>query len=290
MIFIAIILSLLPLSIASANVFQYNKDISVIGSIKEYKINGNESLIEIARRFGLGYNEIVSANPELDPFIPKNNTVAVIPSSWILPHVDIYNGIVINLSEMRLYYFFKKDGKDVVRTFPIGIGDEGKDTPTGSFRIIEKKEKPSWYVPESIRKERAHLPKVVPPGPNNPLGSHALRLSLSSYLIHGTNRPWAVGRRVTNGCIRLYPEDIPELFKLVPIGTPVTIIRQPVKVGIKNNKTYIEVHYDDYKKNINYMNEAMKLLSDKKLLNHVNTERLYNALNLKNGIPIEISD
>lgn len=286
---IFIVLLILPLSSIFGAVYPYSKDNSVIGYVKEYKIKGNESLIEIAREFGLGYNEITAANPEIDPFIPAKNTYVKIPSSWILPNIDNYNGIIINLSEMRLYYFFKKDKKDLLRTFPIGIGDEGKDTPVGNFKIIEKKVNPSWHVPESIRKERPQLPKVVPPGKDNPLGSHALRLSLNSYLIHGTNRPWAVGRRVTNGCIRLYPEDIPELFKLVPIGTPVTIIRQPVKVGIKNNKIYLEVH-EDYIKDTDYLNEAKKLLAEKKLLNRVNTERLYQALKLKNGIPTEISD
>ncbi len=290
LIFIAIIFSLEFDSNATASIFEYSKIDSVIGTIKKYRINGNESLIEIARKFNLGYNEIVLANPELDPFIPGDNKVITIPTSWIIPNLEDHEGVVINLSEMRLYYFFKKNGKDFVKTFPIGIGDEGKDTPTGIFKIIEKKEKPSWYVPESIRKEKPHLPRVIPPGPDNPLGTHALRLSISSYLIHGTNRPWAVGRKVTHGCIRLYPEDIPKLYKLVPVGTKVTIIRQPVKVGIKNNRVFIEVHEDDYKKDINYLNEATKLLSDKKLLSLVNTEKLYNALNLKNGLPIEISE
>lgn len=274
---------------AHADVFLLKKDSSLIGTVKEYRVKDNESLIEIARRFKLGYNEIVDANPDLDPFVPKNGSNVFIPSSWILPDSS-RNGIVINISEMRLYYFYKKGGRDFVRTYPIGIGDDGKETPIGKFRIIEKIENPSWHVPESIRKERPELPSVVPPGPNNPLGSHALRLSLGSYLIHGTNRPWAVGRKVTHGCLRLYPEDIPELFNLVPVGTPVTIVRQPVKVGYENGVVYIEVHRDEHWKDEDYRNETSRLLRKKNLLSRINSEKLYQAITEMSGVPTVISD
>jgi len=144
-------------------------------------------------------------------------------------------------------------------------------------------------VPESIRKEKPTLPKVVPPGPDNPLGSHALRLSLGTVLIHGTNKPYGVGRRVSHGCIRLYPEDIPRLFQSVPNGVRVTIVRQPVKVGIKNNKVYIEVHKDKLL-NINYFNEAVNLLIKKNLLKRVDTEKMYYAITEKSGVPVKISN
>ncbi|BCB95832.1 hypothetical protein JZK55_07540 [Dissulfurispira thermophila] len=274
---------------AFAEVYSFSKENTVIGIIKTHKINGNESLIEVARNYGLGYNEIVDANPKLDPFLPGNNSIVNIPTMWILPDVAIYDGIVINISEMRLYYFFKQKKTVLVRTFPIGIGDEGNDTPVGNFKIIEKIVNPAWHVPESIKKEKPDLPDVVPPGPDNPLGTHALRLSLGSYLIHGTNRPWAVGRRVTHGCIRLYPEDVPKLFQMVPNGTKVTIVRQPVKVGVKDNKVYIEVHKDDMEKNMNYFNEAVELLRKKGLLKRINTEKLYHAIREKSGVPVEIS-
>ncbi len=279
----------LSISPVSAEVYSYGKDSTVIGDVQTYKVNGNESLIEVARSFRLGYNEIVDANPVLDPFLPGNNSTVKIPTMWILPDIPSYDGIVINISEMRLYYFLKQKKALLVRTFPIGIGDEGNDTPVGSFKIIEKIANPAWHVPESIKKERPELPAVIPPGPDNPLGSHALRLSLGSYLIHGTNRPWAVGRRVTHGCIRLYPEDIPKLFQVVPNGMKVTIVRQPVKVGVKDNKVYIEVHKSDYEKNTNYFNEAVELLKKKGLLKKVNTEKLYHAIREKSGIPVEIS-
>ncbi|MBI5212084.1 MAG: L,D-transpeptidase family protein [Nitrospirae bacterium] len=241
--FIAVLIfSALAIKPVSAEVYSYDKDSTVIGNIKTHKINGEESLIEVARKFGLGYNEIVDANPSLDPFLPGKAVNVKLPTMWILPDTAQHEGIVVNLSEMRLYYFLNQKGSPLVRTFPIGIGDDGNDTPVGNFKIIEKIVKPSWHVPQSIKKERPELPDVVPPGPANPLGSHALRLSLGSYLIHGTNRPWAVGRKVTHGCLRLYPEDISKLFEMVPNGTKVTIVRQPVKVGIKGNMVYIEVH------------------------------------------------
>ncbi|MFN3479798.1 MAG: L,D-transpeptidase family protein [Thermodesulfovibrionales bacterium] len=274
---------------AHADVFLLKKDSTLIGTVQEYRVKDNESLIEIARRFNLGYNEIVDANPDLDPFVPKNGSSVLIPSSWILPDSS-RNGIVINISEMRLYYFYKKSGKDFVRTYPIGIGDDGKETPTGRFRIIEKIKNPPWRVPESIRKERPELPNVVPPGPDNPLGSHALRLSLGSYLIHGTNRPWAVGRKVTHGCLRLYPEDIPELFNVVPVGAPVTIVRQPVKVGLNNGRVYIEVHRDEHWKDEDYLNEATRLLKTKNLIGRINSEKLYQAIMEMSGSPTVISD
>ena len=270
--------------------YPYTKNNTVVGSLKNYTVKNDESLIEIARKFKLGYNEIADANPDIDPFVPGNGTLVTIPSSWILPDVKSYEGLVINLSEMRLYYFSRRGSSTLVATFPVGIGSEGNDTPTGEFKIVEKIVKPSWRVPESIRKEKPNLPEVVPPGPDNPLGSHALRLSLRSYLIHGTNRPWGVGRRASHGCIRLYPEDIPKLFKLAPKGSRVTIVKQSVKVGVKNNKVFIEVHKDDYHKKSKYSEMAVKLLKRKNLLEGVNTEKLNAAIKEKKGIPVEISD
>lgn len=273
----------------AAEVYSYAKNETVIGIIKTYRVKGNQSLIEIARKFGVGFNEIADSNPDLDPFVPGAGISVEIPTSWVLPDAESYNGIIINLSEMRLYYFFKKKKSKLVRTFPIGIGSEGNNTPLGNFRVIQKTVRPSWYVPESIRKEKPTLPEVVPPGPDNPLGTHALRLSLGNILIHGTNKPYGIGRKVSHGCIRLYPEDIPKLFRLAPKGIRVTIIRQPIKVGTKNNKVYIEVHNDEYI-DMNYFNEALKLLRKKKLLKSVDTEKLYYALINKSGIPVKISN
>lgn len=276
-------------SSVAAKVYSYAKGNTVIGLTQTYIVKGDESLIEIARKSGLGYNEITDANPGLDPFIPGDGMSVKIPTSWVLPDVTSYDGIVINLSEMRLYYFFSKRRSRLVNTFPIGIGSEGNNTPLGDFKVAEKIVRPSWHVPESIRKEKPSLPLIVPPGPDNPLGSHALRLSYKSILIHGTNRPYGIGRRVSHGCIRLYPEDIPKLFRSVPIGTKVTIVREPIKVGIKQNKVYIEVHKDEYI-TMNYFNEAVKILRKKNLLKRVDTEKLYYAIRDKSGVPVLISD
>ncbi|MCX7913217.1 MAG: L,D-transpeptidase family protein [Thermodesulfovibrionales bacterium] len=272
-----------------SEVYSFNKESTVIGLKRSYTVKETESLIEIARKFNLGYNEIVAANPGVDPYLPGVGRNINIPTSWILPESNDYEGIIINLSEMRLFYFFRSNGKNFVRTFPIGIGREGYDTPLGTFKIIQKVEKPTWYVPESVRAEKPHLPKVVPPGPDNPLGSHALRLSLPSYLIHGTNKPWGVGRKVSHGCIRLYPEDIPTLYRLVKNGTKVRIIRQPVKIGTRDGKVFIEVHEDDMYDN-NYFGEAFSLLSKKFLLDSIDKKKLYQALTRKTGEPVQISD
>jgi L,D-transpeptidase ErfK/SrfK len=286
---IAITITLVMISSVIAEVYNYRTNDTVIGSIKKHTTKNKESLIEIARKYDIGYNEISDSNPDLDAFVPGDNIKVIVPTSWVLPNLPSYQGIVINLSEMRLYYFFRKHKTNFVKTFPIGIGTEGNDTPEGNFSIIEKTVRPSWHVPESIREEDPDLPSVVPPGPENPLGSHAIRLSLPTILIHGTNRPFGIGRRVSHGCIRLYPEDIPKLFKLVSTGAEVTIIRQPIKVGIENKNVYIEVHHDEYL-DLDYFDEAVKLLHQKHLLKDINTEKFYWALTEKSGIPIQISD
>ena len=291
-IFITLFILLVTLSLPSFGFepVTYSRENSLLGQVKTHQVEEDESLIEIARKFGLGYNEIVDANPGLDPFVPGTGETVSVPTSWLLPDVSIYDGIIINLSEMRLYYFYKRGNSPLVTTFPIGIGSEGTTTPTGKFTVVEKIREPSWHVPGSIRTERPELPAIIPPGPDNPLGSHALRLSSRTYLIHGTNRPWGVGRNVSHGCIRLYPEDIPTLFRLVPKNAKVTIVRQPVKVGLKNGRVFIEVHKDSYFTKYNYSGEAVLLLGRKDLLRNVSTEKLSRAVKDKTGVPVEISD
>lgn len=288
-ILVTIIFILFLVSPVVAEVYSFGEHDTVVGSIKKHITKNKESLIEIARKYDLGFNEIADVNPDVDPFLPGNGVTVIVPTRWTLPNVPLYRGIVINLSEMRLYYFFKKNKSILVKTFPIGIGAEGNNTPEGDFTVIQKIVKPSWYVPESILKERPDSPKVVPPGPDNPLGSHALRLSLPTILIHGTNRPFGIGRRVSHGCIRLYPEDIPKLFRLVSTGAPVKIIRQPIKIGVKNKNVYMEVHRDD-SVDFDYFDEAVKLLQKKNLLKNISTEKFYWALKEKKGIPVNISD
>lgn len=275
---------------AAPQVFYRDNSDSVIGSAKTYTLEAGESLIEVARKFDLGYNEIAAANPDLDPFVPGEGITAAIPTSWILPDVGTDEGIVINLSELRLYFFYRIGPAKFISTFPIGIGSEGNDTPTGQFAVIEKIIRPSWHVPKSIKTEKPYLPDVVPPGPENPLGSHAMRLSLPSVLIHGTNKPWGVGRRVSHGCIRLYPEDIPVLFSSVPKGVKVTVVTQPVKAGLKGERVYLEVHGEDGKSDPELISAAVSVLAKKRLLGRVDTRRLHHAIQEKTGMPVDVTE
>ncbi|PHS69711.1 MAG: peptigoglycan-binding protein LysM [Methylophaga sp.] len=206
-----------------------------------------DTLLDIARRFDLGYGEIVNANPGLDPWLPGSNQRVIVPNKFILPDAP-HEGIVINLAEMRLYYYPKtqKGQQRQVITHPIGVGREGWTTPLGKTKIIQKKKDPTWTPPASILAEHLEkgdpLPKVVPAGPDNPLGAYAMRLAMPGYLLHGTNRPFGVGLRVSHGCIRLFPEDIEHLFSVVPLSTPVEILYQPYKAALHNEILYMEAH------------------------------------------------
>ncbi len=216
----------------------------LVGSSTNYRVKGTETLFEVARPNGLAFTEIMSANPGVDPWIPEADIDLVLPSRHILPQ-GRRTGIIVNLGDSRLYYF-PEDGT-APASFPIGIGRYNWATPLGTTEVVRKAENPTWYVPKSIREEDPSLPPVVPPGPDNPLGGHALYLGMSGYLIHGTNKPWGVGMRVTHGCIRMYPENIAWLFRTVYPGTPVTIVNQPVKAGWDGDAFFVEVHREaDY--------------------------------------------
>jgi L,D-transpeptidase ErfK/SrfK len=219
----------------------------IIGNLQITTSRYEDTLADIARRYDLGYEEIVAANPGVDPWLPGKDTLVVLPTQFVLPG-GTREGLVLNLASMRLFYY-PKPGPDktaVVITHPMGIGREGWETPQGTAHITQKIANPAWTVPESVRKEHDRqgdpLPPVVPPGPDNPLGDFAMRLSLPSYLIHGTNKPWGVGLRVSHGCVRLYPEDIARLFSEVPVGTPVHIINEPYLAGWRNGQLYLEAH------------------------------------------------
>ena len=251
-----------------------------------YKIKYDDSFFEIARSYDLGYNAICSANPGFDPFVPEENRLIVIPTEWILPDIGIRHGIVINVAEMRLYYFPDDDTKSVI-TYPVGIGDEGKDTPLGIFSVIEKIKNPAWYVPKSIQLEKPELPAVVPPGPDNPMGSRALRLSIWTVLIHGTNRPWGMGTRNSHGCIRMYEEDIQKLFEQIDIGTRVNIINQQIKIAVVGSEVYMEVHV--YEDSAELENDAIKILEAKNLINEVDIDKVKEAVKEQSGLPVNVS-
>ncbi|MCX4188300.1 L,D-transpeptidase family protein [Methylophaga sp. OBS4] len=232
----------------SATTFEINDEASsVIGHNMVIYSHAEDTLLDIARRFDLGYGDIVDANPDIDPWLPGDNTRVILPTRFILPDA-VREGIVINIAEMRLYYYPKRTGNPPQRviTHPIGIGREGWATPLGKARVTEKRKDPTWTPPESIRQEHLEkgdpLPRVVPAGPDNPLGAYAMRLSMPGYLLHGTNKPFGVGLRVSHGCIRLFPEDIEHLFAVTPSNTPVEIVYQPYKAGARNGQLYLEAH------------------------------------------------
>jgi len=229
----------------SAAEFRLTAENDLIGSLGRIVTVYEDTLIDIARAHKLGYEEIRLANPGVDAWLPGDGTEVRLPTRFILPDVKRY-GIVINIAEYRMYYFFEAGGEQWVRTFPISIGRMDWATPLGYAAIVRKVENPSWYPPQSIRDEWAadgrQLDSHVAPGPDNPLGAYALRLSIPGYLIHGTNRPAGVGMRVTHGCIRMFPEDIEWLFPQVPVDTPVRIINQPFKLGWYGDDLYLEVH------------------------------------------------
>jgi L,D-transpeptidase ErfK/SrfK len=276
--------ALAPPAHAGAAEYDAPRD-GIIGAIGTYRVTQNDSLIELARKFDLGYNEIVAANPGVDPILPETGTNVTIPAKWILPDVPRRDGIVINLAEMRLYYFPTRH-RGRVLTFPIGIGDEGWETPTGTFRIIEKIVNPSWYVPKSIRRQKPGLPPVVPPGPDNPLGTHALRLSIGTVLIHGTDRPFGIGRKVSHGCIHLYPEDIRALYRHIKVGTKVTIVRQPVKATVVGGRVMVEIHGNP---EADLNRTAYELVVRKGLIERVNLEKLAVAAAKKSGMPHDVT-
>ncbi len=224
----------------------------IIGEIAWTNARSEDTLVDLARTFRQGYDAMRAANPTVDAWLPKEGTPVLLPNRHLLPPGP-REGIVINAAEMRLYYYPPR-GKQppgatqtgIVQTYPVAIGRGDWSTPLVQTRVTSKVTDPAWYPPESIRQEHAAqgdpLPRIVPAGPENPLGKYALRLSIPSYLIHGTNKQYGIGMQVTHGCIRMYPEDIEALYKQVPVNTPVRIISQRFKAGWHQGALHIEVH------------------------------------------------
>ena len=233
----------LPLPVQSEK-FTLAPGQDLVGHLQVVKVLKGQTLTDIGRRFNLGYREMTRTNPGVDPWIPKVGTPVVLPTQFILPDAP-HQGIVVNLAALRLYYFprHKRGAPQVVITHPVGIGRRGFVTPQGVTHVISHEKDPVWTVPHSIlvehAKEGAPLPRVVGPGPENPLGNYALHLGWPGYLIHGTNKPVSVGWRVSHGCVHLFPEDIKQLFYLVPNGTPVRVVNQPYLFGWKSGRLYM---------------------------------------------------
>lgn len=243
-LFLLPIVCFIPASTVYALSFEIPQKGNVIGEAKTTVVREGEDFSDIAQRYDVGYYELLEANPGVDPDEPPENTVLIVPTQYIIPPELHENLIMVNLAEMRLYY--RPIGVNRVYIFPIGIGKEDWNTPTGMMKIVEKTVNPKWVPPESIYKFRQAIgdpvPRVVMPGPDNPLGKYKLRLSQPTFLIHGTNAPEGVGRRSSGGCIRLYPNDIEQLFRMVKIGTKVLIVNKPYKAGFIDGKLYLEAH------------------------------------------------
>lgn len=222
-------------------------DQSVIGEPQIVYTKEENTFSDLAREYGLGYDEIVAANPGIDPWLPGDETPVLLPTQYVLPDVP-RRGLILNIASKRLFYFPEVAAGEPVQvlTYPIGIGRIGWETPLGETKVVSKARDPVWYVPASVRRENAELgyslPAVVPPGPDNPLGHFVLKLDMPGYLIHGTNQPYGVGMRVSHGCIRLYPENIEPLYNMVGIGEPVTIINEPYLAGWRDGELYFESH------------------------------------------------
>jgi len=284
-------------------------DVDVIGTLTYTAAGRDDTLLDVARRYDIGQNEILLANPDVDRWMPADNSRVVIPNRYVLPDAP-RTGVVINLPEMRLYYYPKqKDGEPAVLiTHPISVGRMDWRSPLGRTSIVSKQTDPSWTPPESIKKEAladGHpLPDVVPGGPDNPLGRYAMRLGIPGYLIHSTNKPYGVGMRVTHGCIRMYPEDIEGLFTDIPVGTTVNLVNQPIKLGWMAGALFVELHppleeelpeYDNYLQRV--LDAVADMLAasagydglnaDRRL--HLNGEALRKAVEEKSGIPVLIS-
>ena len=296
-----LLLSLYASSIVAAT-FEYQQNDEVVGHIVLHTIKEGDNFLNLAQTYRIGFDELVDANPDVDPWIPEQDQTIVIPSQFVLPNVK-REGVVINLAELRIYHFHKSaQGKSLVSTYPISIGkSEEWNTPLTQTYITQKQEKPSWYPPESIRKEHEEnndpLPKVVPPGPDNPLGDYSLRLALPGYLIHGTRVPEGIGMRVTHGCIRLHPIGIEKLFSQVEVKTPVLIINQPYKVGWRGDKLYVETHSEVKEQSesaSSNLTEFVQLVinetkNDDQNYYEIFWERGYQEAREKRGVPFVIS-
>ena len=272
------------------------EDEDVVGTIQVATAHDSDTLLDIARRYDLGYDEIIAANPGVDVWLPGEGTPVVLPTQFVLPDAP-REGLVLNLAAMRLFYFPEPEAgkRPVVITHPIGIGREGWQTPEGVMAITHKKVNPAWTVPESVREEHAAagtpLPAIVGTGPDNPLGDYAMRLSDPLYLIHGTNQPYGVGMRVSHGCVRLYPEDIERLFPQVPVGTRVRIVNQPYLAGRRNGQVYLEAHRPLAEQAARWGRslKPMKTQVRKKAPGAVNWDQAEKVAREAKGIPLPIS-
>jgi L,D-transpeptidase ErfK/SrfK len=271
-----------------------NRAHTVIGSSRFYQVQNKDTFLDIGRFYDLGYNEITEANPGVDPWIPKPGQIILLPTAWVLPDVE-HKGVVVNIPEMRLYYFRPSaEGTVIVTTFPVGLGRDDWQTPAGKFKVVEKTVNPRWVLPESIKEEHRRDGKPAPDfiaggDPENPLGKYRLRLTMPLYGIHGTDIPWGVGMQVSHGCVRLYPEDIERLFPMVSVGTPGEFVYQPVKVGVREGHVFVEVHKDIYNMTPGPYRETLRLIDKFGLRSLTDFDRVKRAVLEQSGVPMDVT-
>lgn len=273
-----------------------NGNNDIVGQIQTIVARSGDNFASIAQHFNVTYAGLVEANPGVNPNTPRPGTVLIIPSAYILPNTP-RRGVVINLAELRLYYYPKHE--KVVYTYPIGIGVEGWNIQPGTFKVVQKQKDPTWYVPPAVHEELKEkgfdLPWSVPPGPDNPLGGYMLRLSARTYLIHGCVDPTTIGRRSSSGCFRMYPENIAEVFNRVPVGTSVRIINEPYKLGWANGKLYLEAHLPLQEQQVTQGNDLSPIVAAvnnviKNKSVDVNWDRAFALSQQAMGLPEEIGE
>jgi L,D-transpeptidase ErfK/SrfK len=275
------------------NAFSVGKGDDVLGRLRFISLEKGDTLPDIARHFSLGLNGVIAANPWADIWVPVAGERIILPMSFILPDAP-RKGIVINLAAMRLFQFKGDSEPLTVLTYPVGVGTEERPSPRGLMRVERKVSRPTWHVPTSIAKDHLKkgdpLPATVLPGPQNPLGEFALYLSAPSYLIHGTNKPASIGLRATNGCIRLYPEDVKRLYENTPVKSPVSIVNQPYLIGLSNGVVYMEVHASTEELDAAELDKIYKKLRtvEKESGRTLDWSKVKNVLAEARGIPVPI--
>ena len=284
--------------------FELQADQDLVGHVQITTASKEDTLTDIARRFNVGYEEIVRANPGVDPWLPGEGKSIVVPTQFILPMAP-REGVIINVAAMRIFYFpaHKPGEAALVYTHPIGIGKVGWKTPEGVTKITHRQKNPIWHVPVSVIKEHKEngedLDAVIGPGPDNPLGRYAFYLAWPSYLIHGTNKPAGVGLRSSHGCIRLYPEDIESFYDMIPIGTQVRVVNQPFLFGWQDGELYMQAtgpleddSHDGKQAQADGLPKAQQARIEKQLKHHdrtLNVELVATLAHEPRGIPVAVS-
>ncbi len=257
---------------------------AVLGSRMTVLVEPEDTLLDVAYRHRLGFEALARLNSGIDPWIPDPGTVVELPTRYVLPNADPA-GLVINVPEMRLYDFTAGPEPEV---FAIAIGDAFDPTLLGEYRVGAKRENPTWHVPKSILDERPDQTPVVPPGPDNPLGSRWMTIGSTTYGIHGTNVRWSIGRLATHGCIRLYEDEIQRLYERIPSGTRLQILYQPYKWGRDGATLHLEAHPDPYARAPDRLATALEQPRALGLVQHVDLGLVRRVVEEGRGVPVAV--